>query len=87
MVLKEKNMNVILIYFARKYKGDWDKIYEALEKKEKVSISEIKETEKWISETKLRIVTILDVDYPRKLKQAYKPPFVLWCTRKSTLYF
>jgi len=71
-------MNVILIYFAKKYKGNWDKIYEALEKKEKVSIAEIKETEKWISKTKLRILTILDVDYPAKLKQAFKPPFVLW---------
>lgn len=78
-------MNVILIYFARKYKGNWDKIYEALEKKEKVSIAEIKATEKWISKSKLRIITILDVDYPYKLKQAFKPPFVLWVKGDTSL--
>lgn len=71
-------MNIILIYFALKYKGDWDAIYKALEDKEKVSLQEVKKLEEEIKEKNWVIKTILDIDYPVKLKEAYKPPFVLW---------
>ena len=71
-------MNIILIFFTIKYKGDWDKIYKALEHKEKVSLSEINELEKRIKDNQWNIVTIIDKEYPRQLKEAYKPPFVLW---------
>jgi len=69
-------MNIILIYFSIKYKGDWDKIYKALEDKEKVSLSEIQELENELKNYKWKIGTILDQDYPKRLKEAYKPPFV-----------
>lgn len=71
-------MNVILIYFAIKYKGDWDLIYKALDTKEKVSLKDISELEEKIKKEQWGIITLLDLDYPRKLKEAYKPPFVLW---------
>lgn len=71
-------MNIILIYFSIKYKGDWNKIYDALENKEKVSLKEIKELESIIKENNWNVKTIIDVDYPKKLKTAYKPPFVIW---------
>lgn len=74
-------MNVILIFFALKYKGNWDAIYKALEEKEKVSMAEITETEKKVEEllTKgIKAVTILDVNYPNSLKEAYKPSFVIF---------
>lgn len=71
-------MNIILIYFAIKYKGDWDKIYKALEEKEKVTLDEIRELEDKLKSSKWQIITILDMNYPNKLKEAYKPPFVIW---------
>lgn len=71
-------MNIILIYFAIKYQGDWDKIYQALDSKEKVSLKEISELELKIKTEGWNIITLLDLDYPKRLKEAYKPPFVLW---------
>lgn len=71
-------MNIILIYFAIKYKGDWDKIYKALEEKEKVTLEEIRNLEEKLKSSKWQIITILDMNYPNKLKEAYKPPFVIW---------
>ncbi|WKX02545.1 DNA-processing protein DprA [Candidatus Mycoplasma mahonii] len=71
-------MNIILIYFAIKYKGDWDKIFKALEEKEKVPISEMNKLEEELKTSDQKIITILDINYPNKLKEAYKPPFVLW---------
>lgn len=72
------NMNMILLYFAIKYKGDWDKIYKALEVKEKVSLQEIRELEEKAKAEGWKWITIIDVDYPDQLKEAYKPPFVIW---------
>ncbi|MCK5807182.1 MAG: DNA-processing protein DprA [Mycoplasmataceae bacterium] len=71
-------MNIILIFFTIKYKGDWDKIYRALENKEKVSLTEINELEKKMKDEEWKILTIIDREYPKQLKEAYKPPFVLW---------
>ena len=67
-------MNEILVYFAIKYGGDWDKIYSAINKKEKVNQEEIKETLKDCNE----YITLLDDIYPSRLKSIYKPPFVLF---------
>ena len=71
-------MNIILIYFAIKYKGNWDKIYKALDDKEKVSLGDMQDLETKLKESKWKITTIIDSDYPKWLKQAYKPPFVYW---------
>ncbi len=71
-------MNIILLYFVIKYEGDWDKVYEALDKKERVSLHEITDLEKKLDEDKVKYITILDNDYPKQLKAAYKPPFVLF---------
>lgn len=71
-------MNMILIYFSIKYKGDWDKIFKALEDKEHVDLKEIQALEKMLEEKGYKYITILDSNYPNKLKAAYKPPFVIW---------
>lgn len=75
-------MNVILIFFALKYQGNWDLIYKALDTKEKVSLREISQLEEkmqkdWTKKN-INVITLLDTDFPRKLKEAYKPPFVLF---------
>ncbi len=71
-------MNIVLIYFAIKYKGNWDKIFKALESREKVSVKDMNLLEAEMKKKDYGIVTILDIEYPNKLKEAYKPPFVLW---------
>lgn len=78
-------MNIILIYFAIKYKGDWDKIYKALEEKEKVSLQEIKALEDKIKKEQWNVITIIDQDYPDQLKESYKPPFVIWLKGNTSL--
>ena len=68
-------MNDILVYFAIKYKGDWDSIYSAINKKERVDSEEVKRV---VSECNFQYITLLDSNYPQRLKNIYKPPFVLF---------
>ena len=61
----------ILIALNIKYDEDWNKLYHALETKEDIDTDALLkdvDTSKYI--------TILDVEYPDKLKRAMKPPFV-----------
>lgn len=71
-------MDSILLFFALKYCGNWDKIYEALEKKEKVSVENINKINDDIQKGKYKFISILDKDYPDYFKNAYKPPFILF---------
>lgn len=68
-------MEKILVYFAIKYGGDWDKIYKAINMKEKIDSNEV---EKVVSNHGEKYLTLLNDDYPDKLKNIYKPPFVLF---------
>lgn len=71
-------MNLILTYFALKYKGDFISIYNALKNKEIVDPDEIDKLEKRISIGELNVFTILDDFYPENLKIIGNPPFVLF---------
>ncbi len=66
-------MRKVLLYFAIKYKGNWKKIYKALENKEKISEEDLKKVDKYKD-----FMTIIDSDYPKNLKKIYQPPFVLF---------
>jgi len=68
-------MEKILVYFAIKYEGDWDKIYKAINQKEKVNLDEVNST---IGEHGEKYITLLSEEYPSRLKSIYKPPFVLF---------
>ena len=68
-------MEEIILYFALKYAGDFDKIYQALERKEKVD-DELKEH--LFKELKSKYTTIISDDYPAALKEINCPPFVLF---------
>lgn len=68
--LKEK-----LIYYALKYKGDWDQIMQAIHEGEDVPLRSIERINKVL---KCKCVTILDDEYPYQLRNIYKPPFVLF---------
>ena len=65
----------LLIYFAVKYKGDYEKMMMALELKE---IPPMKEVTKANESLKCKVLTILDYDYPLRLKQTIRPPIVLF---------
>ena len=65
----------VLVWLNIKYEGDWNSIYQAIKNKELVD--EVKVTEA-INSIQDSYVTIIDDDYPAKLKQIYKPPFVLY---------
>ena len=65
----------IFIYFAIIHNGNWDKIYESVSNKEPVNEKVAKRV---IKDPKSKVVTILDDDYPLQLKDARKPPFVLF---------
>ena len=64
-----------LLYLALKYKGEWNPIYEDVTNH--VEIDE-KEAIKEISKVNSNYITILDEEYPESLRDAYKPPFVLF---------
>lgn len=68
-------MERILVYFAIKYEGDWDKIYKAINMIEKVDNDEMNET---LANHDENYITLLSENYPSKLKSIYKPPFVLF---------
>lgn len=68
-------MDKILAYFAIKYEGDWDKIYAAINKKEKVDSNEMEEV---LKKNTSEYITLISNDYPFRLKHIYKPPFVLF---------
>ncbi len=57
------------------YKGNWDKIYEAISLMEDFDEEKAK---KLIANPKSKVVTIFDDDYPQQLKFIQKPPFVLY---------
>lgn len=68
-------MREILVYFALKYNGDFGEILGALQRKEKVDQQLKKELFKQL---RCKFVTILDDEYPKKLKDVSAPPFVLF---------
>lgn len=62
-----------LIALHIKYEGDWDAIYENIRDK---NIPD--DLEKCVEDVDLDMYcTILDEDYPQRLKQRFKPPFVI----------
>lgn len=70
-------MQEVLLYFYLKYNKDWNNVYKAIERKERVDATRAAEifstTEKYF-----KVVTVLDSDYPEEYKKDYyKPPFVL----------
>jgi len=75
-------MDKVLLYFSLKYHGEWDKIYEALDKKEKISQQELESVEQRIN---CDYLTIINPLYPTNLKNSHHPPFVLFYKGKIDL--
>ena len=73
---------MVLIYFALKYEGDYEKILTAIQLNEAPPEEEVV---KAYQSLKCGALTILDYDYPTKLKQVTRPPFVLFYYGDITL--
>jgi DNA processing protein len=68
-------MREVLVYFSLKYQGDWLQIRNAIANREKVTDEEAQEVLKKVTSLTM---TLIDDNYPFYLKQAYRPPFVLF---------
>ncbi|PPE05235.1 DNA-processing protein DprA [Williamsoniiplasma lucivorax] len=68
-------MDKVLLYFSLKYQGNWEKIYEALERKEKIPNADLENVE---SRIECSYLTIINTLYPSNLKHTHKPPFLLY---------
>ncbi len=77
-------MNDIILYFACKYYGDWERIYDAIEEQEDVDFELLEELK---YEYEDRYVTVLDDDYPKELKTIRRPPFVLFFKGNKELFY
>ncbi len=80
----ENDSRNLLIYLAVKYNGDNSKILTALHLHEDLQITP-EEVKKVISSLKCKAITLLDYDYPEKLKQTHRPPIVLFYYGDITL--
>lgn len=67
-------MRNILIYFALKYHGEYERILQAINEKESVSQAELDDLKKNLPNA----ITIIDEEYPIELKTIYAPPLVLF---------
>ena len=65
----------LLIYFAVKYDGDYEKIMAALQLRESPPMEEVIKVN---NSLKCKVLTLLDYDYPLRLKQMTFAPIVLF---------
>lgn len=75
-------MKKVLLFFSLKYRGNWDRIYCALEQKESVLKSEVNSVNEIITSDYL---TIIDSNFPPALKRCSNPPFVLYTAGNQEL--
>ncbi len=76
-------MKDIILYFAHKYFGDWERIYDAIEKQEDVDFDELEILKDQYED---KYLTVLDHDYPSALKHIARPPFVLFYKGNKKLF-
>ncbi len=75
-------MEDIILYFANKYFGDWERIFDALEKQEDIDFEELEELKENMEG---QYITVLSDEYPSELRSLDRPPFVLWVKGRKEL--
>lgn len=73
--MKNEKQRNVLIALAVKYRGNWNEIFRHIEMRDYPSDEEIEDV---ISNLKCEVVTYFDEEYPTRLKEIRKPPFVLF---------
>lgn len=81
--MKILNMNDIILYFIFKYKGKWNRIFEAIALRENFDNNDVNE---FLNKNKsTNFISIISNNYPNELKRIYKPPFGLFIKGNSDL--
>lgn len=75
-------MNDIVLYYACKYSGDWEKIHNAIKEQREVNLDKLEELKK---QYEGEYITIYSPEYPLELRQINRPPFVLFYKGKREL--
>ncbi|MDR0832010.1 MAG: DNA-processing protein DprA [Bacillales bacterium] len=65
----------ILLFYSLKYQGEYQKISQALKEKEYISLESYQEA---INNLPYKYISLLDKEYPEKLKKIDMPPYVLY---------
>ena len=74
--MEQLTMDDILIYFYEIFNGEWDEIFKAINRKQRVDKDIcIPMVRKLMEE--YDYITVIDDDYPEEYKTQYKPPFVI----------
>ncbi len=73
--MKEYTLQEVLLYFSLLYEGDYQKIYQALQRKEIIDDAVY---DKKTSTLKCKYTTMISDDYPVLLREIDYPPFVLF---------
>lgn len=68
-------MEDIVLYYACKFFGDWERIYDAIEEQQDVDFEEV---ERLKEELVGKYITVYDPAYPPELRSINRPPFVLF---------
>lgn len=72
-------MNYYLLYFFKKYNGNWNKIYDALKYHELVSKESIESLKNDVLNNKIDFFTLLDENiYPKSFEKLKKAPFLMY---------
>ena len=72
-------MDYYLLYFFKKYNGDWNKIYNALKYHELVSKESIESLKNDVLNNKIDFFTLLDENiYPKSFEKMKKAPFLMY---------
>ena len=79
--MNEQKARNLLVALSLTYKGDWDKIMLAIKNRERPTI----DPDEAVLAVHTKFTTIFDNDYPEGLRNAYKPPFVLFYYGNLTL--
>ena len=65
----------ILTYFSYKYKGNYERVREAIMKKESITETEVDDV---VSKINSNVTTLIHKDYPLMFRNAVKPPLVFF---------
>lgn len=65
----------IILALSYHCEGEWEKIYNILKTKEKISDEDIL---RYNQKNKAQYISIIDSNYPIKFKRNYKPPFIIY---------
>ena len=73
------NMNYYLLYFSKKYSGNWDEIMNSLHRHEFVPKKYIESLKNDVLKKKIEFFTTLDEQiYPKSFEKLNKPPFLIY---------